>query len=215
MSSKYWSGANLGSSPPRNSPSYQNIPGSAGIQRTYSISGYDAKLNNSNYVEKTESSFFNQPHHHSTQNHYHYSPHQDRSINSTTILTGSQTMNAPPSGPPVNRLIDMVNKPAFGSQQAPNLLTPTDRMKPNIDYHGEKYGPDLPFTPSSNIHRQMSPPSPTQIDPFYTHGESIQLGEKLDETWITVFGFPSSATSYVLQEFSVYGQIIKHVVKLL
>jgi len=123
-------------------------------------------------------------------------------------------MNAPSSGPPVNRLIDMVNKPAFGSQQAPNLLTPTDRMKPNMDYHGEKYGPDLPFTPSSNILRQMSPPSPTQIDPFYTHGESIQLGEKLDETWITVFGFPSSATSYVLQEFSIYGQIIKHVVKL-
>ena len=27
---------------------------------------------------------------------------------------------------------------------------------------------------------------------------------------ITVFGFPASATSYVLQEFSVYGQILRH-----
>jgi nuclear pore complex protein Nup53 len=58
----------------------------------------------------------------------------------------------------------------------------------------------------------MSPPSPNQIDPFYTYGDSIKIDDKLDDTWITLFGFPQSATSYVLQEFSIYGQIIRHVV---
>ena len=58
----------------------------------------------------------------------------------------------------------------------------------------------------------MSPPSPNQIDPFYTYGDSIKIDDKLDDTWITLFGFTQSATSYVLQEFSIYGQIIRHVV---
>ena len=58
----------------------------------------------------------------------------------------------------------------------------------------------------------MNPPSPAQIDPFYNYGDSIKSDEKLDETWITIFGFPPSATSYVLQEFAVYGQILRHVV---
>jgi nuclear pore complex protein Nup53 len=57
----------------------------------------------------------------------------------------------------------------------------------------------------------FSPLTPSQIDPFYTYGESIRLDEKLDETWITVFGFPPSATSYILQEFANYGQIVNHV----
>lgn len=46
----------------------------------------------------------------------------------------------------------------------------------------------------------------------YFNRESIKYEDTLDETWVTVFGFPASATSYVLQEFSIYGQIIKHVV---
>jgi nuclear pore complex protein Nup53 len=54
--------------------------------------------------------------------------------------------------------------------------------------------------------------SPAQIDPFYSQGESIGIDEQLDETWVTVFGFPPAATSYILQEFSQYGNIIKHVV---
>lgn len=62
------------------------------------------------------------------------------------------------------------------------------------------------FNQSTNVS------SPAQLDPFYTQGESISVDEQLDETWITVFGFPPAATSYVLQEFSQYGNIIKHVI---
>ncbi|KAI0212050.1 Nucleoporin NUP35 [Lamellibrachia satsuma] len=57
-----------------------------------------------------------------------------------------------------------------------------------------------------------TPPSPAQIDPFYTQGEAIKPDDELDETWVTVFGFPLAATSFVLQQFAQYGSILKHVV---
>ncbi|KAL4225629.1 Nucleoporin nup35 [Mactra antiquata] len=56
------------------------------------------------------------------------------------------------------------------------------------------------------------PTSPAQLDPFYTQGESLTTDDTLDDTWITVFGFPPVAASYVLQQFSLYGNIIRHVI---
>ncbi|XP_063400373.1 nucleoporin NUP35-like [Mytilus trossulus] len=56
------------------------------------------------------------------------------------------------------------------------------------------------------------PPSPAQMDPFYTQGESLTSEDVLDETWITVFGFPPAAASFILQQFSQYGNIVKHVI---
>lgn len=56
------------------------------------------------------------------------------------------------------------------------------------------------------------PTSPAQLDPFYTQGESLMSDDVLDETWVTVFGFPPAAASYILQQFSQYGNIVKHVV---
>ncbi|CAB4024967.1 nucleoporin NUP53-like, partial [Paramuricea clavata] len=52
--------------------------------------------------------------------------------------------------------------------------------------------------------------SPAQIDPFYSQGESITTNETLDECSITAFGFPPSASSFLLQQFSQYGSILKH-----
>ncbi|KAH9495862.1 Nucleoporin nup35 [Bulinus truncatus] len=58
---------------------------------------------------------------------------------------------------------------------------------------------------------QTLPVSPAQIDPFYTQ-EDLKSDDVLDETWVTVFGFPSGATSFILQQFSQYGTILKHVI---
>ncbi|XP_014666107.1 PREDICTED: nucleoporin NUP53-like [Priapulus caudatus] len=55
-----------------------------------------------------------------------------------------------------------------------------------------------------------TPPSPAQLDPFYTQGENLTADEDLDETWVTVFGFPPAAASYILQQFSQYGNILEH-----
>jgi len=57
---------------------------------------------------------------------------------------------------------------------------------------------------------QREQKSPAQIDPFFTQGESLCADDALDETWVTVFGFPPSTTSFILQEFSHYGNILKH-----
>lgn len=54
--------------------------------------------------------------------------------------------------------------------------------------------------------------SPTQRDPFYTQGESLLIDDQLDETWVTVFGFTSAAASYILDQFSQYGNILQHVI---
>nr|XP_006824490.1 PREDICTED: nucleoporin NUP53-like [Saccoglossus kowalevskii] len=53
--------------------------------------------------------------------------------------------------------------------------------------------------------------SPAQIDPFFTQGEAVEE-EQLDDTWVTVFGFPPAAASFLLQQFSQYGNIVRHVV---
>ncbi len=129
-----------------------------------------------------------------------------------------------PGAPPINRLVDMLNKTSFTPSAAGGFNTPGEAMSASTrnasisnkftsaDYYVNSQQHDLPFTPIGGVGGRLSPPSPNQIDPFYSYGESIKLDEKLDECWITIFGFPPSATSYVLQEFSVYGQIVKHVV---
>lgn len=58
---------------------------------------------------------------------------------------------------------------------------------------------------------QALPVSPAQADPFYTQGD-LKSDDQLDGTWVTVFGFPPGATSFILQQFSQYGTILKHVV---
>ena len=50
--------------------------------------------------------------------------------------------------------------------------------------------------------------SPSQLDPFFQEG-----GEpNHDPAWITVFGFTSSATAFILKQFRQYGVILQHVI---
>uniref|UniRef100_A0A3Q3VUH2 Nucleoporin NUP53 n=1 Tax=Mola mola TaxID=94237 RepID=A0A3Q3VUH2_MOLML len=52
--------------------------------------------------------------------------------------------------------------------------------------------------------------SPAQADPFYSQGESLSSDDQLDQTWVTVFGFPPASASYILLQFAQYGNILKH-----
>nr|XP_046260623.1 nucleoporin NUP35 isoform X2 [Scatophagus argus] len=52
--------------------------------------------------------------------------------------------------------------------------------------------------------------SPAQMDPFYSQGESLSSDDQLDQTWVTVFGFPPASASYILLQFAQYGNILKH-----
>ena len=64
---------------------------------------------------------------------------------------------------------------------------------------------------NSNLSLSLSPslspsPSPSR--------ESLDSGDGPGECWVTVFGFPPSASSYVLEQFSQYGTILRHLVSL-
>uniref|UniRef100_A0A665TXB4 Nucleoporin NUP53 n=1 Tax=Echeneis naucrates TaxID=173247 RepID=A0A665TXB4_ECHNA len=52
-----------------------------------------------------------------------------------------------------------------------------------------------------------------QVDPFYSQGESLSSDDQLDQTWVTVFGFPPASASYILLQFAQYGNILKHTVR--
>ncbi|XP_029385800.1 LOW QUALITY PROTEIN: nucleoporin NUP35 [Echeneis naucrates] len=55
--------------------------------------------------------------------------------------------------------------------------------------------------------------STAQVDPFYSQGESLSSDDQLDQTWVTVFGFPPASASYILLQFAQYGNILKHTVR--
>jgi len=57
---------------------------------------------------------------------------------------------------------------------------------------------------------EAMPQSPAQLDPFYSQGDAVTCDEVLDDTAVTVFGFPPAASSFILQQFSQYGSVDKH-----
>ncbi|KAG5833773.1 hypothetical protein ANANG_G00279440 [Anguilla anguilla] len=67
------------------------------------------------------------------------------------------------------------------------------------------------FSPASAGVQRAPVLSPAQVDPFYTQGETLSSDDRLDDTWITVFGFPPASASYILLQFAQYGNILKHV----
>ncbi|XP_060944273.1 nucleoporin NUP35 [Limanda limanda] len=67
-----------------------------------------------------------------------------------------------------------------------------------------------PSTPGAGTGVQQLCLSPAQVDPFYSQGESLSSDDQLDQTWVTVFGFPPASASYILLQFAQYGNIIKH-----
>ena len=42
--------------------------------------------------------------------------------------------------------------------------------------------------------------------------EQLTSEDDYHNCWVTVFGFPSTAASFILEQFSQYGTILKHVV---
>lgn len=67
------------------------------------------------------------------------------------------------------------------------------------------------FSPASIGQSRKTVLSPAQVDPFYTQGDALSSEDQLDETWVTVFGFPAASASYILLQFAQYGNILKHV----
>ncbi|XP_026861537.1 nucleoporin NUP35 isoform X1 [Electrophorus electricus] len=67
------------------------------------------------------------------------------------------------------------------------------------------------FSPAGLGQQRKCTLSPAQVDPFFTQGDALSSDDQLDETWVTVFGFPPASASYMLLQFAQYGNILKHV----
>ncbi|KAG9464206.1 hypothetical protein GDO78_020314, partial [Eleutherodactylus coqui] len=67
------------------------------------------------------------------------------------------------------------------------------------------------FSPATILQSRKGALSPAQLDPLFAQGDALSSGDQLDDTWVTVFGFPQASASYILLQFAQYGNIVKHV----
>uniref|UniRef100_A0A8C2PEG7 Nucleoporin NUP35 n=1 Tax=Capra hircus TaxID=9925 RepID=A0A8C2PEG7_CAPHI len=139
---------------------------------------------------------------------------------SCTLLGGSPPQPVVPAhkdksgAPPVRSIYDDISSPGLGS-------TPlTSRRQANISVMQSPLvgvvtttpgtGQSM-FSPANIGQPRKTTLSPAQLDPFYTQGDSLTSEDHLDDTWVTVFGFPQASASYILLQFAQYGNILKHV----
>ncbi|XP_044301100.1 nucleoporin NUP35 isoform X1 [Varanus komodoensis] len=116
--------------------------------------------------------------------------------------------------PPVRSIYDDIASPGLGS-------TPlTSRRPASFSVTQSPISGCIPatpgagtsmFSPASLAQPRKSTMSPAQLDPFYTQGDALTSDDHLDDTWVTVFGFPQASASYILLQFAQYGNILKHV----
>uniref|UniRef100_A0A8C9FA57 Nucleoporin NUP53 n=1 Tax=Pavo cristatus TaxID=9049 RepID=A0A8C9FA57_PAVCR len=116
--------------------------------------------------------------------------------------------------PPVRSIYDELSSPGLGSSPL------TSRRAGSFSLTQSPLVGNMPSTPGTassmfspaNIGQpRKTTLSPAQLDPFYTQGDSLTSEDQLDDTWVTVFGFPQASASYILLQFAQYGNILKHV----
>ncbi|NXC82626.1 NUP35 protein, partial [Cercotrichas coryphoeus] len=116
--------------------------------------------------------------------------------------------------PPVRSIYDELSSPGLGStplssrRPASFTQSPSVGILPSTPGAGRSSGV---FSPASIGQPKKTTLSPAQLDPFYTQGDSLTSEDQLDDTWVTVFGFPQASASYILLQFAQYGNILKHV----
>ncbi|XP_075465001.1 nucleoporin NUP35 isoform X2 [Ascaphus truei] len=136
------------------------------------------------------------------------------------LLAGGSPQTIVPShkdksgAPPVRSIYDDISSPGLGS-------TPLNARKPvGFSVMQTPLSGSLPSSPAtgSSVFSQAAigqsrkaTLSPAQLDPFYTQGDALTSDDQLDDTWVTVFGFPQASASYILLQFAQYGNIVKHV----
>nr|XP_002128577.1 nucleoporin NUP35-like isoform X1 [Ciona intestinalis] len=156
--------------------------------------------------------------------HYHGSPAPPTGITSRTSPNSQKlTLRSPKN---VNFSNVSTSKERVGAPPVATLMEDFGNLDGNTGKMSDTFSrsfavndshksfhpvPGTPNTPNNTWGQKcISPPSPAQIDPFYTQGEALTPDVKLDDTWVTVFGFPPSSASFVLQRFSQYGSILHH-----
>ncbi|KAK3594132.1 hypothetical protein CHS0354_040903 [Potamilus streckersoni] len=145
------------------------------------------------------------------------SPSKSGSAGTPRLESGVRGGKDKGRAPPIKGIFHSVSP----SSTQPSFVTPTQAHSRTPGLHSTSapptagLGSSCLFTPErgfTSINASHVVSSPTQLDPFYTQGEMLTAEDVLDETWVTVFGFPPAAASYILQQFSQYGNILKKVI---
>lgn len=101
--------------------------------------------------------------------------------------------------PPARSIYDDISSPGLGSTPLPSRRQASISMlhSPLVGVTTAVTGQSL-LSPANNGQLRRTTLSPAQLDPFYTQGDSLTSEGHLDDTWVTVFGFPEAFASYVL-----------------
>ncbi|XP_076858252.1 nucleoporin NUP35 isoform X2 [Brachyhypopomus gauderio] len=111
--------------------------------------------------------------------------------------------------PPVRSIYDdLSNSPGVGMSPLTSRKQPFSVLQTPLSGTGTPGSIPSVFSPAGV--GQHSTLSPAQVDPFFTQGDALTSEDQLDETWVTVFGFPPASASYILLQFTQYGNILKH-----
>ncbi|XP_053733963.1 nucleoporin NUP35 isoform X1 [Synchiropus splendidus] len=131
-------------------------------------------------------------------------------LDSSSLIKGSGGAAPPPVVPTPK---EKSGAPPVRSIQDDLIIAGTPQTGPSFSMMQSPLAARFPSTPGAGC---MSPGvqqfclSPAQVDPFYSQGESLSADDQLDQTWVTVFGFPPASASYILLQFAQYGNILKH-----
>ncbi|XP_066431843.1 nucleoporin NUP35 isoform X2 [Eleutherodactylus coqui] len=115
--------------------------------------------------------------------------------------------------PPVASIYDDLLSPSLGLGSTPS------RKPSNFSSNQSSRSGVMPsstastsvFSPATILQSRKGALSPAQLDPLFVQGDALSSGDQLDDTWVTVFGFPQASASYILLQFAQYGNIVKHV----
>ncbi|XP_017537504.1 nucleoporin NUP35 isoform X1 [Pygocentrus nattereri] len=114
--------------------------------------------------------------------------------------------------PPVRSIYDDLSSPVVGMSPLASRKQPFSVLQtPLAGVTGTPGTAATLFSPAGLGQQRKSTLSPAQVDPFFTQGDALSSEDQLDETWVTVFGFPPASASYILLQFAQYGNILKHV----
>ncbi|XP_053090211.1 nucleoporin NUP35 isoform X2 [Pangasianodon hypophthalmus] len=112
--------------------------------------------------------------------------------------------------PPVRSIYDDLSSPVVGFSPLASRKQAFSMMHTPLSGVAATPGSGSVFSPAS-LGQVKNALSPAQVDPFFTQGDALSSEDQLDETWVTVFGFPPASASYILLQFAQYGNILKHV----
>ncbi|XP_042350875.1 nucleoporin NUP35 [Plectropomus leopardus] len=146
------------------------------------------------------------------------------------FLMGDLPAPASPQPRPFSLTTPIAESTGGGGGSAPQPVVPTPKDKsgapPVRSIHDDLINVATPLSTHRQSFPVMQTPlsargastpgvqqlclSPAQVDPFYSQGESLSSEDQLDQTWVTVFGFPPASASYILLQFAQYGNILKH-----